>query len=94
MSGAVKYVVSYHAAEGVGDQLREHFPAHQAWFTGFAERGLLLMIGTFTDGPAGDALGVFTTRAAAEEFVRGDPFMRNGLIASASIREWREALVS
>jgi uncharacterized protein YciI len=90
----MKYVVTYHAAEGAGDQLREHFPAHRAWFTGFAERGLLLMIGPFTDEPAGDALAVFTTRAAAEEFVHGDPFLRNGLIASWSVREWREALIS
>lgn len=88
----MKYVVSYHAAEGTADKLREHFPAHQAWFTGFAERGLLLMIGPFTGEPSGDAMGVFTTRAAAEEFVQGDPFMRNGLIGSVSIREWNEAL--
>jgi hypothetical protein len=90
----MKYVVSYHAADGVEDQLREHFPAHQAWFTGFAERGLLLMIGPFADEPAGDALAVFTTLAAAERFVHGDPFQRHGLIAFWYIREWREPLVT
>lgn len=88
----MKYVVSYHAAEGTADTLREHFPAHQAWFTGFAERGVLLMIGPFTGEPFGEALAVFTTREAAEEFVQGDPFMRNGLIGSVSIREWNEVL--
>ena len=88
----MKYVVSYHAAAGTGDKLREHFPAHQAWFQGFAERGLLLLIGAFTDEPPGDAMGVFTTREAAEEFVQGDPFMRHGLIGDWSIREWNEVL--
>ena len=51
------------------------------------------MIGPFTDEPAGSALGVFTSRAAAEEFVRADPFVTNGVVAKWTIREWMEALV-
>ena len=88
----MRYVVTYHAAEGFAPRARELFPAHQAWFTGFAQRGLLLMIGPFTDEPAGDALAVFTTREAAEEFIQGDPFMLNGVVGDWSIREWNEAL--
>ena len=46
--------------------------------------GVLLMIGTFADRGAPSspdapaAMPVFTTREAAEEFVAGDPLVRNG----------------
>jgi hypothetical protein len=39
------------------------------------------------------AMGIFTTREAAEEFVRGDPFVRHGVVRSWTIKEWNEALV-
>jgi len=35
---------------------------------------------------------VFTSRAAAEEFVAGDPFMLNGVMKDWYIREWMEAV--
>lgn len=35
------------------------------------------MAGPLMDPPAGTALGVFTTREAAEEFIQGDPFVLN-----------------
>ena len=88
----MKYVLTYHAAEGFAPRARELFPEHQAHFLAFHARGLLLMIGPFTDEPAGDAVAIFTTRQAAEDFARADPFMLNGLIADWSVREWNEAL--
>ena len=36
---------------------------------------------------------IFTTREAAEEFVRSDPFVLDGVVRSWTIREWNEALV-
>lgn len=38
-------------------------------------------------------MAVFTTREAAEDFVRGDPFVRNGVVRDWTIREWNEAVV-
>jgi uncharacterized protein YciI len=38
-------------------------------------------------------MSIFTTREAAEEFVRGDPFVLHGVVGSWTIREWNEALV-
>ncbi|MGH3198998.1 MAG: ACT domain-containing protein [Streptosporangiaceae bacterium] len=38
-------------------------------------------------------MGIFTTREAAEEFVRGDPFVLNGVVRNWTIREWNEALI-
>ncbi len=37
-------------------------------------------------------LAVFTTREAAEEFARTDPFVLHGLIRDWSVKEWAEAL--
>ncbi|HVS41062.1 MAG TPA: hypothetical protein VMU20_02230 [Candidatus Dormibacteraeota bacterium] len=36
------------------------------------------------------SMAIFTTREAAEEFVRGDPFVLEGLVGTWSIREWHE----
>ena len=51
------------------------------------------MIGPFADAQGDGAMGIFTTRAAVEEFVRGDPFVLHGVVRNWTIREWNEALV-
>jgi hypothetical protein len=70
----------------------ELFPAHQARWKGYAERGELLMIGPYAE--ADGAMGIFTTREAAESFVAADPFVLEGCVKRWYIREWREALVN
>jgi uncharacterized protein YciI len=55
--------------------------------------GTLLMSGPFGNPQEEGAMSVFTTREAAEEFVKGDPFVRNGVIRNWYIREWNEGLV-
>jgi uncharacterized protein len=87
----VKYAVFYDSADDVAAKAPAHFPAHQAWYQEFHRRGELLMIGPFADRQGG--MSVFTTREAAEEFVRGDPFVINGVVSGWSIREWNEAVV-
>jgi uncharacterized protein len=86
----VKYVLFYEAAADM-NRARELFPAHRAKWQEFVAGGQLLMIGPFTD-PRQGAMGVFTTRAAAEEFVRVDPFVLEGVVKKWELREWREAL--
>lgn len=88
----MKAVVFYESADDVAAKARAHFPAHQALWQEFANRGELLMIGPFGN-PQDGAMSIFTTRRAAEEFVRGDPFVRHGVVRSWTIREWNEALV-
>ena len=58
-----------------------------------AQRGELLMIGPFANAQEDGATAVFTTREAAEEFVRGDPFVLNGIVQKWVIRDWIEVLV-
>jgi uncharacterized protein YciI len=88
----MKYVLSYETNAESLPLARLHVPAHRARIDEFAARGTLLMVGPFAD-PADGALGIFTTRAAAEEFVAGDPFVLCGLVKTCTIREWNEILV-
>jgi uncharacterized protein YciI len=88
---AVKHVLFYDLADGAEALAQEHFPAHNARVMAFHERGLLLMVGTFTDLPMA-AMAVFTSRAAVEEFVADDPFVRHGVVAAPRVREWNEIL--
>lgn len=88
----MKYVLFYEAAPDFKAKVPAHFEAHRALWRTFQADGRLLMIGPFADEPAGGAMGVFTSRAAAEEFVRLDPFVTGGIVARWTIREWNEAL--
>jgi uncharacterized protein YciI len=88
----MKYVVLYEAGPDFRSQAMLHFPAHQALWHRFRAEGTLLMIGPFTDEPAGGAMGIFTTRAAAEAFIAADPFVTHGVVARFTIREWNEVL--
>jgi hypothetical protein len=38
-------------------------------------------------------MSVFRTRAAAEAFATGDPFVREGLVTGWTVYEWFEVLV-
>ena len=87
----MKYVLLYDLADGAEALAQEHFPAHRARLTDFHDRGLLLMVGTFTDLPMG-AMAVFTSRTAVEEFMAGDPFVQHGVAAAPRVREWNEIL--
>ena len=89
----MKAVVFYESADDVAATAPAHFPAHRARWQEFADRGELLMIGPFANAQEDGAMGIFTTRAAAEEFVRGDPFVLNGIVRNWYIRDWHEALV-
>jgi len=68
-----------------------HFQAHRARLDEFHARGLLLMAGPFAN-PADGALGVFTSREAAEEFIAGDPFVINNVVGKWRLLEWNEVL--
>jgi uncharacterized protein len=83
---AVRYVLFYES--GDLSLAAGNFPAHQARFTEFMARGVLLSLGPFAD--RGGSMAVFTSREAAEEFAAADPFVTNGVIAKWHIREWRE----
>jgi uncharacterized protein YciI len=88
----MKYVLFYEAADDFMPKVPLHIEAHRALWKQYAEAGTLLMIGPFMDAPAGSAMGIFSTREAAEAFLAADPFVKHGLVARHRIREWAEAL--
>jgi uncharacterized protein YciI len=87
---APKYLLTYHSVADFAPLARQHFPAHYARLVAFRERGDLLLVGTLAEPVNGDALAVFTSRQAAEEFVAEDPFVLNKVVASYTIRPWHE----
>jgi uncharacterized protein YciI len=87
----MKYVSLYESAPDVAVKAPIYFADHRARIAEFHGRGVLLMVGTLGNPPEG-AMGVFTSREAAEEFVIGDSFVLNGVVASWQIKEWNEIL--
>jgi uncharacterized protein YciI len=90
---SAKYVLFYESADDVYEKAPEHFEAHTALGSAFHDRGSLLMYGPFGDPQQEGSMAVFTSRDAAEEFVRGDPFVLHGVVRDWQIREWDEAFV-
>lgn len=87
----MKYVLLYESVKDAGAKAPEHLHAHETRVKEFHSRGSLVMTGSFTNAEDG-SMGIFTTREAAEEFIRDDPFVANGAIQSWHITEWDEVL--
>ena len=88
----MKAVVLYQSAKDVLEKARLHFPAHKARLDAFHARGDLIAVGPWAD-PREGAMAVFRSRAAAEEFIREDPFVLNGVVVSHQIKDWNETLL-
>jgi uncharacterized protein YciI len=89
----MKYVLFYETADDVStEQLMAAAPAHQVRCRESVAAGTLLAVGPFADRSG--AMAVFTSRAAAEEFAAGDPFVTEGLMKTWSVREWLESVLS
>ena len=84
----MKFVLTYEIDPSKLALLQTHFPAHRARLDAFHAAGTLLMVGPF-ENPMEGAMGIFTSKEAAEEFMAGDPFVQNGVVARAPVRGWR-----
>ncbi|MDQ6807763.1 MAG: PKD domain-containing protein [Actinomycetota bacterium] len=88
----MKAVLFCESAEDVGAKAPPHFPAHLPGSTSSTHgkrshgRPLRRPAGRRIDGRLRDP-------AAAEAFVEGDPFVRDGVVQSWVIRDWNEMLV-
>jgi uncharacterized protein YciI len=87
----VKYVLLYESADDVLAKAPAHFEAHVARGHEFHNRGSLLLYGPFGDPQREGSMAVFTSREAAEDFAKSDPFVLNGVVRDWRIREWDEA---
>lgn len=89
----MKTVVFYeNAADATMERLMEVFPRHDAKQKEFADAGKILGIGPFAV-PGEGAMGIFTDRESAEQFVKEDPFLLEGLIAKVTIKEWYDEMM-
>ena len=88
----MKTVVFYEHADAPIEKFMEVFPRHQAVEDEFVKAGKVIGIGAFSI-PGEGAMAIFTDRTAAEEFVKQDPFVLEGLIAKVTIKEWHDELL-
>src|SRR5579859_5551443 len=94
----IYYVVFFDIAyQSVAEALAEApeaIAAHKQHSQEWHEHGKLVMAGAFRDSPEGrlQTMGVLTSREAAEEFAKGDPFVVNGKVIRWYIREWNNIL--
>jgi uncharacterized protein YciI len=87
----MKVVMFYEVAPEGLSKAKANIEAHRARLNEFHKRGVLLMAGPFAN-PAEGALGIFTSKKDAEEFIQGDPFVINGVVSKWRLVEWNEVL--
>ncbi len=69
------------------------YPRHKAFLDQFVARGEVVGVGPFTDA-AGGNMALFRTRAAAEAFAAGDPFLLEGLVEAYQIKDWGDQMLT
>lgn len=84
-----RWVIEYPFVPETTALAMTHFAAHRARLDEFHSRGDLLAVGGFVPITEG-AMGIFRSREAAEEFMREDPFLLNGVVRDPQLREWND----
>ena len=83
-------VLKYASFEEARTEAPDDIAAHVRRSRELHENGTLLMAGAFldeSDEPL-STMAVTTSREAAEEYVRGDPFFLNGMMSTWYTRQW------
>jgi uncharacterized protein YciI len=68
----------------------ELIAAHVAQSKELHAQGKVLMAGAFLNTPREPlrTMAICSTREAAEEYIKGDPLVKNGMVSNWYIREW------
>jgi uncharacterized protein YciI len=79
-------------SERAADDLAAHIARSKQWH----EQGRLLLAGAFLDRPEEpvSTMAVLASRADAEEYAAGDPFVVKRMVASYEIRPWANMLAA
>jgi uncharacterized protein len=89
-------VLSYPSFEAAAAATPDDIAAHVKRSKELHEAGKLLMAGALLD--ASDepltTMAIAISREAAQEYLEGDPFYSNGMIAEWRIREWANMFAS
>lgn len=91
---AAFFTTSFDTIEEAQAQFPDALAAHIARSKEFHQAGTLLMAGAFLKNPGEplSTMAILTSREAAEEYAKGDPFVLNGMVANWYIREWANIL--
>jgi uncharacterized protein YciI len=86
----MKAVVIGESSGASMDTIMGVYPRHKLIVEKYVSSGELIGVGPFVD--MGN-MAIFKTRAAAEEFVKEDPFILEGIVKSIVIRDWKDSLL-
>jgi len=86
----MKAVVIGEASGATMEQIMQVFPRHKLVVDQFVANGDVIGIGPFADR---GNMAIFRTREAAEQFVKIDPFVLEGLVRSYAIRDWKDTML-
>ena len=89
----MNYLLIYSFVEDFRERRTPYREEHLKLASEAHARGDLLMAGAFADSPAG-AVVVFREdgKAAAEDYVKRDPYVANGVVTEWKIRPWNVAV--
>jgi uncharacterized protein YciI len=87
------YVVIGTSAGKSREEVMAVYPRHKAFLDPFVARGEIVGIGPFVDAGGGN-MALFRTRAAAEAFAAGDPFLLEGLLKDYQIKDWGDQMLA
>jgi uncharacterized protein len=83
------YVLIYHLADDYMTRRGQFREEHLKLSRGLNEENKLILGGAFSD-PPDKALLIFRVadKSVIEDFIKNDPYVKNGLIAKWEIRPW------
>ena len=87
---ALFVVTAFESFEDAYAKAPDTIAAHVARSKELHAQGTLLMSGAFLNNSQEplSTMAVLTTREAAEEYIKGDPFVQNGQVRTWYVREW------
>lgn len=85
---------TYRSVDEVRQQAPDEMAAHLRRSKELHAEGVLVMAGAFLDPGDGalQTMGVLTSRSAAEDYARHDPFVEAGMVRHWEIRPWANML--
>ena len=86
----MKAVVIGESSGASMDMIMTVYPRHKIVIDKYITSGELIGVGPFADR---GNMAIFKTRAAAEEFVKEDPFILEGVVRSFVIRDWNDTML-
>lgn len=87
----MKTVVIGESSGASMETIMDVYPRHKVVVDKFIAMGEVVGIGPFSDR---GNMAIFRSRAAAEQFVKEDPFILEGLVKSFTIRDWNDTMIA